>query len=97
MGNVVDLFLKIVVGFVSVDEIFEWSGVEDHGEAVGDGENASEYHEYDILSFCKSKKISVSTGFHFFFLFFDQALVFGGFLSIGKLCLFFNKLLHAFV
>ena len=36
VGDAVDLFLEVVAGFIGVDEIFEGSCVENHGEAVGD-------------------------------------------------------------
>ena len=36
VGDAVDLFLEVVAGFIGVNEIFEGSCVEYHGEAVGD-------------------------------------------------------------
>ena len=95
VGDAVDLFLEVVAGFIGVDEIFEGSCVEYHGEAVGDREDRAQQHQ-DLVPFIgEPDQISEAAGGHFFVLVLiveDGGISTG--ISLGILSLSVNELLH---
>ena len=95
IGDAVDLFLEVVAGFIGIDEIFEGSCVENHGEAVGDREDRAQQHQDLVPFICKPDKISEAAGGNFFVLVFIVEV--GGVstgISLGILSLSVNELLH---
>ena len=93
--NIIDLGLEVVVGFVGVDKIFEWSCIEDNAEAVGDREDASQEHQQSVPTICKSKQIDKPARLDLFLLFSLPHSIRGvDFISVRELYFFLNELLH---
>ena len=95
VGDAVDLFLEVVAGFIGVDEIFEGSCVENHGEAVGDWEDRAQQHQDLVPLIGEADQISEAAGGHFFVLLLVVGVcgVSTG-VSLGILSLSVNELLH---
>ena len=95
VGDAVDLFLEVVAGFIGVDEIFEGSCVENHGEAVGDWEDRAQQHQDLVPLIGEADQISEAAGGHFFVLLLvvEVCGVSTG-ISLGILSLSVNELLH---
>jgi hypothetical protein len=88
--------LHVDSGVEGVDEVLQRGRVEDDGNTVCDREDAAEKHQHLVQVVRKTKQVFYFTGNDFFRigLFVLQVEVVEHLVSVGKLYLLLNELLH---